>query len=279
MRVVMKLGGRAIEQQQQRRLVAAETAQLRGAHEIVVVHGGGKRVTATAERLGINSHFEDGVRMTSPAEMEVVDMVLAGAVNTDMVRAFNAAGVPAVGLTGADAGLLTAEPVTNRSGTPTRTGTPARTNAALLEQLLNGGYVPICGSVATGPDGSALNVNADTFALALAAEIRAQACLFISDTEGVVLGGRLQGRLTETDVERAVAEGEIAGGMVPKVRSALEALKAGAAHAVIADFRQEGDIGRMLRGQRGTRILPGEETAREAKDTDGTGGNPGESRV
>ncbi len=256
MRIVIKLGGRAIEQDTQRRLVADEIARLHGEHELILVHGGGKRVTALAEKLGIPSHFENGVRMTSPGEMAVVDMVLAGAVNTEMVRAINAAGVPALGLTGADAQLLTAEAVADDSGAATRTGTPTRIAPEILEQLLAGGNIPVCGSVAAAVDGTALNVNADTFALALVGATRAAACLFISDTAGVIIGAELQARMSETSVEAAIRDGEIAGGMIPKVRSALAALEAGAEHAVIADFSERGDIGRMLRGERGTQIVP-----------------------
>lgn len=254
MRILVKLGGRAIERKEQRELLTAESRKLRELHELILVHGGGHRVTALAERLGISSRFVDGVRMTGDQEMEVVDMVLAGAVNTELVRELNAASVPAVGLTGADARLVTGAPVHDENDTPSHTGVPAAVDPAVVEALLRERLTPVCGSVAAGEDGRALNINADSFALALARALGAQMCLFISDTPGVLLDDRVQPVLDRVGVEEAIEAGGISGGMIPKVRSAISALDAGAAAAVIGSLSAEGDLAGMIEGTRGTRI-------------------------
>ncbi|MFP4483302.1 MAG: acetylglutamate kinase [Spirochaetaceae bacterium] len=265
MRVLVKLGGRAIEQADQRRLTAGEIRTLRERREVILVHGGGYLVTELSERLGIGSRFVDGIRMTGEAEMDVVDMVLAGAVNTQLVRVLNHAGVSAVGLTGADAQLVTgvalAASAGEHEGAPgtgvtTHTGTPASVAPGIVETLLAAGHTPVCGSVAADAAGRALNINADDFAVALAGALAVDACLFISDTDGVLLNGEVRSGLTASQVEAAVADGTIYGGMIPKVRAALAALDGGAAAAVIGTVRDPGDLLRILRGTRGTRIEP-----------------------
>lgn len=273
MRVLVKLGGRAIERQDQRLLTAGEIRTLREHHEVILVHGGGYRVTALSERLGIPSRFVDGIRMTGEAEMDVVDMVLAGAVNTQLVRALNHHGVSAVGLTGADAHLVTGVAMTDPGGqaaaagnagrrrpvtvaTSTHTGTPESVSPGILEALLAAGHTPVCGSVAADAAGRALNINADDFAVALAGAIAVDACLFVSDTEGVLLQGEIRSALTAAEVEAAIADGSISGGMIPKVRATLRALNAGSTAAVIGAVRTSGDLTGMLNGTTGTRIEP-----------------------
>ncbi len=270
MRVLVKLGGRAIEREDQRLITAGEIRTLREHHEVILVHGGGYRVTSLSERLGIPSRFVDGIRMTGEAEMDVVDMVLAGAVNTQLVRALNYAGVSAVGLTGADARLVTGVAMTDpggqaaedgtpdgrAEGVPTHTGTPASVSPGILEALLAAGHTPVCGSVAADEAGRALNINADNFAVALAGAIAVDACLFVSDTEGVLLQGEIRSALTAAEVEAAIADGSISGGMIPKVRATLRALNAGSTAAVIGAVRTTGDLTGMLNGSTGTRIKP-----------------------
>jgi acetylglutamate kinase len=276
MRVLVKLGGRAIERQDQRLLTAGEIRTLREHHEVILVHGGGYRVTALSERLGIPSRFVDGIRMTGEAEMDVVDMVLAGAVNTQLVRALNHRGVSAVGLTGADARLVTGvaledpgagaatEAAAGNAGrrrpvtvaTSTHTGTPDSVSPGILEALLAAGHTPVCGSVAADATGRALNINADDFAVALAGAAAVDACLFVSDTEGVLLQGEIRSALTAAEAEAAIADGSIYGGMIPKVRATLRALSAGSTVAVIGAVRTSGDLTGMLNGTTGTRIEP-----------------------
>ncbi|NBC28508.1 MAG: acetylglutamate kinase [Spirochaetes bacterium] len=263
MRILVKLGGRAIETSEQRSLTAGEIAALRDEHELILVHGGGHRVTTLAERLGIRSTFVDGVRMTSPAEMELVDMVLAGSVNTELVRALNAAGVAGVGVTGADARLVTGSPLaavgtestTDGERADVRTGTPARVDPAVIEALLSAGMTPVCGSVAADETGGALNINADAFAVAVAGAVNIDICLFVSDVEGVRVEGEIKQRLTRAQVERAIADGEISGGMIPKVHAATEAVEAGARAAIIGSFDQAGELVGLVKSEHGTRIV------------------------
>jgi acetylglutamate kinase len=255
MRILVKLGGRAIETSEQRSLTGGEIAALRPEHQVILVHGGGHRVTTLAERLGIRSTFVDGVRMTSPAEMEVVDMVLAGAVNTEFVRSLNAAGVAAVGLTGADARLITGSALATEDLSEVRTGTPAGVDASVIETLLGAGMTPVCGSVAADERGGALNINADAFAVAVAGAVDIDICLFISDVDGVRVGNQIKERLTRDEVETAIADGEIYGGMIPKVHAATEAVEAGARAAVIGSFAAAGELVDLVKGTRGTRIV------------------------
>jgi len=266
MRILVKLGGRAIETSEQRSLTAGEIAALRKEHEIILVHGGGHRVTTLAERLGIRSTFVDGVRMTSPAEMELVDMVLAGAVNTELVRALNAAGVAAVGLTGADAGLVTGSSVAAVAAvgveegeaperSDVRTGTPTQVDASVIHTLLSAGMTPVCGSVAADESGGALNINADAFAVAVAGAVDIDICLFISDVEGVRVEGEIKQSLTRAQLEAAIADGEISGGMIPKVHAATEAVEAGARAAIIGSFAEAGELVGLVQSEHGTRIV------------------------
>ncbi len=266
MRILVKLGGRAIETSEQRSLTAGEIAALRKEHEIILVHGGGHRVTTLAERLGIRSTFVDGVRMTSPAEMELVDMVLAGAVNTELVRALNAAGVAAVGLTGADAGLVTGSSVAAVAAvgveegeaperSDVRTGTPTQVDASVIHTLLSAGMTPVCGSVAADESGGALNINADAFAVAVAGAVDIDICLFISDVEGVRVEGEIKQSLTRAQLEAAIADGEISGGMIPKVHAATEAVEAGARAAIIGSFAEAGGLVGLVQSEHGTRIV------------------------
>ena len=269
MRILVKLGGRAIETSEQRSLTAGEIAALRKEHEIILVHGGGHRVTTLAERLGIRSTFVDGVRMTSPAEMELVDMVLAGAVNTELVRALNAAGVAAVGLTGADAGLVTGSSVAAVAAvaavgveegeaperSDVRTGTPTQVDACVIHTLLSAGMTPVCGSVAADESGGALNINADAFAVAVAGAVDIDICLFISDVEGVRVEGEIKQSLTRAQLEAAIADGEISGGMIPKVHAATEAVEAGARAAIIGSFAEAGGLVGLVQSEHGTRIV------------------------
>ena len=239
---VYKVGGPALEDQG---LVAALARELRGGPgDAVVVHGGGLRIAELLRALGIESRFVDGRRATSAEAMEVVEMVLSGLVNKALAAALTQAGTPAVGLSGRDAGLLRARV---RPGLG-RVGIPERIDPAPLRALWAAGLTPVVSPVAAGPDGEALNVNADEAALAVASALGAQALVYLSDVDGVRGASGPVATLSAAEAERLVREGIIAGGMSLKVRMALEAASAGIPEVTIAGRA------RLTGGFPGTRI-------------------------
>lgn len=227
---------------------------------VILVHGGGKAVTEISRRLGITSTFRDGVRYTSLEEMEVVDMVLAGRTNTELVRAAQRCGVPAIGLTGADGGLLTGELLSSREGG--RTAKVSEVHSAVLHDVIRMGYMPIVASVGIGTDGEAVNINADeaahAIARAMAADHKQETDLcFLSDTPGV-LGedGSTIPEIRTNEVELLVSQQVVRDGMAAKIRSCAEAVHAGVHRVIIGAYTGPGDLDRLLAGS-GTVVLQG----------------------
>ncbi|WP_243123186.1 acetylglutamate kinase [Thermaerobacter sp. FW80] len=212
----------------------------------VVVHGGGKAITAWLDRLGLPARFVDGLRVTDAATLAVVEMVLAGQVNKALVTGLNqAAGRPiAVGLAGCDAGLLVARPKRPGGRDLGYVGEIVRVNTAFLLQLLEAGFVPVISPVAIAGGGTRYNVNADDAAAAVAGALRAEKLVFLTDVPGVMADVDGDGEpevvsRLDADTARAfMARGEIRGGMVPKVEAGLRALAAGAGSVHIVDGRR-----------------------------------------
>jgi acetylglutamate kinase len=249
---VYKVGGPALEDPA---LLSALARELRaGTGHAVVVHGGGRRIEQTLRALAIESRFIDGRRETSPAAMEVVEMVLSGAINKSLAAGLTQAGTPAVGLSGRDAGIVRAR-VHPGLG---RVGIPERVDPAPLRALWASGLLPVLSPVAAGPGGEALNVNADEVALAVASALGAQALVYLSDVDGVRAAAGPVPTLSAAEAERLVQDGTIAGGMSLKVRVALEAASAGIPEVTIAGRA------RLTGGFPGTRITGGP-TAAEAR--------------
>ena len=234
-----------------RRAVAGEIAALRRDVPVVVVHGGGPVIERELAARGIASVFRNGLRVTSPEAMEVVEMALAR-LNKQLSQDVGGA----VGLMGRDSGLLVGEVLDPELG---RVGRVTGVNAALLRALLGAGITPVLGCVAVGEDGEALNVNADTAAGAVAGALE-EGIVFLTDVDGVYRAypdpASLAPSLTRAQAEAGIAEGWIAGGMIPKVRAALGALDAGAPFAVIASGMTAGVLARAVRGEAGTRFMP-----------------------
>lgn len=251
--VLVKIGGRVAQEEEGIRALASEMAALAGSARFILVHGGGVQVTDISRKLGLEPIFRDGVRMTSEPEMGVVDMVLAGSVNKALVRSLSACGVRAVGVSGADGGLVTGRSVDGQS----RTGVVSGVDRDLLDVLLDADYLPVLCSVATDPSGKALNINADELAFAVAAETACDDLLFVSDVPGVMKGQQVLRTLGRDQAEREIASGTIQGGMVPKVRACLEAIGKGVGRVVIGDYRGSGDLARLLSGEKGTGIVGG----------------------
>ena len=232
---VLKLGGELLEDAGAVRDAAAAIGRLTAAHQVVVVHGGGRAIDAELRRRGLTPRFADGLRITDEDALDTVIGVLAGRTNTQFVAALNAAGVRAVGLTGADARLAVCEPapqVRTHAGEVVDlglVGEPASFDTTVVEDLLRGGCVPVVASIGASASGALLNVNADTFAARLAAALGAGRLLIAGTTAGVLDGaGRTIPVLTPADVDAMTAEGTAHSGMVAK----LAACGYAAAHGV-----------------------------------------------
>ncbi len=234
--VVIKLGGHAMGSDEGMASFARDVMLMRtvGVNP-VVVHGGGPMINQLLERLAIKSHFVNGKRVTDAATMEVVEMVLSGQVNKRIVAAINAAGGKAVGISGKDAGLMTCDQDAPELGL---VGQPAEVNPTLLHQLFQAEMIPVIAPIGTGRNGETLNINGDTAAGAIAAALKADRLLLLTDVAGVKnAAGQVVTELTAADVERLTAEGVIAGGMIPKTETALAAVRGGVRAAVILDGR------------------------------------------
>ena len=210
---------------------------------VVLVHGGGKRITEWLERLGVPSRFEGGLRVTDAQSLEVAAAVLRGVVNSELVAALRDLGVDAVGLSGVDGGLLVAERIPEL-------GLVARVTDLrrdLLDAILVGGQVPVVAPLARDADGIVCNVNADDAAAGIAAGLGARQLVLLTDVDGVRdADGRKLDTLTVAEAEHLIDGGVIAGGMVPKVRAALSALGWEGSEAIIADSAAERALERAL---------------------------------
>ncbi|MBF9035793.1 acetylglutamate kinase [Rhodobacterales bacterium HKCCE2091] len=234
--VVIKLGGHAMGSDEGMASFARDVMLMRtvGVNP-VVVHGGGPMINELLARLGVTSQFARGKRVTDAATMEVVEMVLAGQVNKRIVQAINREGGKAVGLSGKDASLMICEPSDPELGF---VGEPVEVNPALLQQLFQAEMIPVIAPIGAGRDGETFNVNGDTAAGAIAAALKADRLLLLTDVAGVKdAGGSVLTELRAADVDRLTEEGVIAGGMIPKTETALAAVRGGVRAAVILDGR------------------------------------------
>ena len=225
---VYKIGGPALEDPA---LVPALAAEVRrGDGPAVLVHGGGRAIERMLKALAIESCFVGGRRVTSPETMDVVEMVLSGLANKALAAGLTAAGVPAIGISGRDACLVRArlEPSLGR------VGVPERVDVRPLETLWRGGFLPVVSPVASGPEGEAVNVNADEAALGIARGLGATLLVYLSDVDGVRIGERAVETLSPDEARARIDDGTIAGGMALKVKVALAASGAGIPEVVIA---------------------------------------------
>lgn len=248
--VVVKLGGTTLADNEP---VLAEVAAATSRRRLLLVHGGGRRLTEWLERLGIESRFEDGLRVTDDAALEAALAVYGGLVNGELVATLNRLGVAAVGLTGIDGGLLVAQ----RDERLGRVARVVGARPAPIWALVAGGLVPVVAPLALDEGGAICNVNADEVAAGLAAALDARLVL-LTDTDGVLDGaGRRLAELDELAAEQLIADGAVRDGMLPKVRGALAALRGGAPEVVIADGRAERALDRALNDDGfGTRVRP-----------------------
>jgi acetylglutamate kinase len=253
--VVIKIGGRSIEKSEALDSLIREIGVLSDNYRFVLVHGGGTAVSGIQKKYGIEPVFDQGLRMTSSAEMDIVDMGLAGLMNTGLVRRCRSAGLDAVGLSGNDGGLFRAESIGSWQGEKNRTGRIVRVDTRLVETLLGQGFFPVASSVAADSSGDGMNTNADDAGFALAAALKAEILLFISDIPGVMKEDAVIRRLSFGKAEGGITEGWISGGMIPKIRSSLTAIRDGVGSVVISDYNGAGDLALMINEEKGTKLV------------------------
>jgi len=238
--VVVKLGGTTLADQ---RHVLGEVAALARRRPVVLVHGGGKRMTEWLDRLGVPTRFEGGLRVTDPAALEVAAAVLRGVVNSELVAALRDVGCDAVGLSGVDGGLLIGQRLPDVGLVATVTGI----RRDLLDSLLVADQVPVVAPLARDEEGVVCNVNADDAAAGIAAGLGARQLVLLTDVDGVRdANGTKLDSITAGAAEALIADGTIAGGMVPKVKAALAALAWDDTEAIIADGAADGALARAL---------------------------------
>jgi acetylglutamate kinase len=246
--VVVKFGGNAMVDQALADAFAKDIAYLKlSGVNPVVVHGGGPQIGSMLKRLDIKSDFVHGLRVTDAATVEVVEMVLAGSINKGIVSAINRQGGKAVGLSGKDANLLLAKKVTEMPDPETNeikavdlgfVGDPVKVNPEIIEVISRSDLIPVIAPVAASADGQTLNVNADTFASALAGALKAKRLLLLTDVPGVLdKDKKLIEDLTVDEARGLIRNGTITGGMIPKVEGCIEVVEAGVEAVVIIDGR------------------------------------------
>lgn len=245
--VVVKLGGRALEAPGAvAEFAAALAALLAGKRPAVLVHGGGAEVTQWCLKLGLESRFTDGLRVTDAPTLEVVAAVLAGLANKRLVAALRQRGVDAVGLAALDGGTLRLRPHA-RASVLGAVGEVAGSDPSLLESLLAAGRVPVLASLGEH-GGELLNVNADDAAAAVAAALGADELVLLSDSPGLKLGGEVVRELPAADIDAALARPEVEGGMRPKLRAAAAALAGGVRRAHIASWNGPATLASLFEG-------------------------------
>ena len=237
---VVKLGGSLLEDASSRsETLGAIARAFEGGTRLVVVHGGGKRVDAALAALDIPKRTHAGLRITDGPTLDVVVSVLAGIVNKSLVAELSALGIPAIGFSGADGGTLSADVHPPIDGVDLgHVGKVTRSDARAIDALLDAGFLPVIASVAAGPDGALLNVNADSAAAAVALSLHAATLTFLTDVDGFLDDeGKLVSLLHGAEVERLLAAGKVSGGMRPKLEAALSALRGGVGRIAIAGPR------------------------------------------
>ena len=275
--VVVKYGGNAMTDDTLKRAFAEDIAFLRFAgFKPVVVHGGGPQISQMLDKLGIESEFRGGLRVTTPEAMDVVRMVLVGQVQRELVGLINEHGPLAVGCSGEDAGLFTAEPantvVDGEEVDLGLVGEVAQVRPESVLDLIEAGRIPVVSSVAPDAHGLVHNVNADSAAAALAVALKAEKLLVLTDVEGLYLDWPDSDDVIGEISPEALAEiiPTLASGMIPKMAACLQAVRGGVSRATVVDGREEHAVLLELFTKEGvgTQVLPGVETkTRKARDS------------
>lgn len=237
--VVVKIGGNAIGESLTS--FAKDIVLMRQIGiNAVVVHGGGQKINLTLDRLGIESSFIKGKRVSSPEIVEIAEMVLSGHVNKQIVQAINTEGGQAIGISGKDANIMVCEMAEPELGL---VGIPKEVNATVLQDLFENGLIPVIAPIGVSDDGTTLNVNGDTAAGAIASALNADRLLLLTDVDGVLdKKDTLISRLTPEEVESHIQTGIIQGGMIPKTETALNAVRDGVRAVVILNGKTPNSV-------------------------------------
>ena len=246
---VVKYGGHAMGDPELARQFAEDVVLLKAVGiNPVVVHGGGPQIGAMLKKLGVESKFIDGLRVTDKATAEIAEMVLSGAINKEIVGWIAGAGGKAIGISGKDGGLVTASKVSRTAKDPDSNieqaidlgfvGEPTTIDTTIIDTASAAGMIPVIAPIAPGADGETYNINADTMAGALAAALGAARLFLLTDVAGVLdKQGELLTDLRPADLTRLQGDGTISGGMIPKLETCLHAVEAGCEAAVVLDGR------------------------------------------
>lgn len=246
---VVKYGGHAMGDPEAAKDFAEDIVLLKAVGiNPVVVHGGGPQIGAMLKKLGVESTFVDGLRVTDKATAEVAEMVLSGAINKELVGWIAGAGGKAIGISGKDGGLVTARKVERTTRDPDSNieqvvdlgfvGEPSHVDTKILDTAVAAGMIPIVAPIGAGEDGHTYNINADTMAGAIAAALGAARLFLLTDVKGVLdKQGKLMTDLTPQDIGRLKDDGTISGGMIPKLETCVHAVEAGCEAAVVLDGR------------------------------------------
>ncbi len=261
MRIVVKIAGALLESAETVRLIAQQIAEVtRAGHEVLMLHGGGKILTSTMERLGLEARFVNGLRVSNPAVRDAALMVLAGLVNKRLVAALASAGQPAVGICGGDGNTFLAEKMSLGDTDLGFVGYLIGCDVTLLELLWANGIVPVAASIAPGRDGEYYNINADHMAAACAEFCHAERLIYLTDVAGVLDGETVLPRISARDLEALVRTRKVTGGMVLKLEACRRALLAGVPLCGIVGGAQPGALADAVFGSapeacaRGTRV-------------------------
>jgi acetylglutamate kinase len=263
MKLVIKIGGTAAEVPAVRGALAEQIVKLRRAgSDVVVVHGGGKLLTRTLDRLGIRTEFANGLRVTDAETRDVAVMVLAGMCNKQWVAEIETRGQHALGICGGDGKLVEARPLTAGQGEQGRNlgfvGRPYKVNPEILEMAFKRSMVPVVASVALGPKGEYFNVNADDFAAAIASHLPADRLIYLTESGGVWNSERkLLPRIERKQISRMIRSGIVRDGMIPKLQSCQRVLAGGVSEIDIISPETPGALLGLLAGHTltGTRVV------------------------
>jgi len=246
--IVVKYGGHAMENGVSENFAQDIVLMKMTGIDPIVVHGGGPQIGQMLARLQIPSTFVDGLRVTDQAAIEVVEMVLTGTINKQIVTGINAAGGRAVGISGKDGNLVVAKKLERMKMDPKTlqsrpvdlgfVGEPEKVNGEVLSTIINSDLIPVVAPIGVGAKGETYNINADTVAGAVAGAMTAARLLLLTDVEGVLdREGKLIPKLNVAEARALIADGTISGGMIPKIETAIDAVEAGVSGAVILDGR------------------------------------------
>ncbi len=239
--VVIKYGGAAQSDSELKKKFATDIALMHLVGiKVVIVHGGGKKINTTLEKLGIKSEFVDGQRVTTKDNMEVVEMVLSGLINKEITSLLNHNGVKAIGVSGKDASFLKAKPKDSKKFG--LTGEITSVDASMLQKLIDDNFIPVIAPIATGNEigDAGFNINADLAASKIAIALKAEKIVFLTDTAGILDSNKnLLSTLKEDEIKELIESRVIYGGMLPKVEACLDTIDNGVKKAHIIDGRVE----------------------------------------